>query len=280
MTNKLILYVVFILFTATNVSAQNTLNKLILEDAQTAYENGQYSLCLEKIDELEKKGSKGLVLAHLKIMATSKLPESQLSYGRVVQLKKDVEYYLKNYDNEDFLPQYKDVYEVSKTLSAPKYEEAKLCVKEGDIYYQAKLYEYALEWYLKAGNYAEYINPNLFNRVGSLYFNGQGTEKDYQKAFEWYEKAAIQRDAIGQANLGNLYHNGFGVEQDFTKALEWYTKAANQGDAYSQFRLGIMYAGGQGVEKDMDKAIEWYTKAAQLGNQHAQDALTRLGKTW
>lgn len=79
MRNKLILYFVFILFTGTHASAQSTLDKLILEEAQTAYANGQYTLCLEKLDELEKKGNKGLVLAHLKIMATSKLPESHLS---------------------------------------------------------------------------------------------------------------------------------------------------------------------------------------------------------
>lgn len=278
MRNKLILYFVFILFTGTHASAQSILDKLILEEAQTAYANGQYSLCLEKLDELEKKGSKGLVLAHLKIMATSKLPESHLSYWRVVQLKKDVEYYLKNYDNEDFLPQYKDVYEVSKTLSAPKYDEASLCFKQGDTYYKAKLYENALEWYLKAGNYAEYINPKLFNRIGEMYIFGQGVEKDNKKAFEWYTKSATQGNALGQSNLGTMYHNGLGVEKDFTKAIEWYEKAANQGDAYSQNRLGIMYSQGLGVEKDYKKAAEWYTKAANNGDASAQNNLGNLYK--
>lgn len=312
MRNKLILYFVFILFTGTHASAQSTLDKLILEEAQTAYANGQYSLCLEKLDELEKKGSKGLVLAHLKIMATSKLPESHLSYWRVVQLKKDVEYYLKNYDNEDFLPQYKEVYEVSKTLFAPKYDEASLCVKQGDTYYKAKLYENALEWYLKAGNYAEYNNLKLFERIGHMYYYGQGTEKDDKKAFEWYSKsanqgsamaqnfigslyykgegvekndikaiewytkAASQGDAFGQANLGNMYYYGHGVEKDFTKAIEWYEKAANQGNAYSQNRLGVMYSNGLGTEEDKNKAFEWYTKAANQGNVSAQHALGLL----
>src|SRR5690606_6611659 len=130
----------------------------------------------------------------LKIMAVSK--HHAPGYDIVVQFKKDVDYYLKNYDIEGLEDKYKDVYEVSKTLSAPKYDEASLCFKQGDTYYKAKLYENALEWYLKAGNYAEYINPKLFNRIGEMYIFGQGVEKDNKKAFEWYTKSATQGNAL------------------------------------------------------------------------------------
>jgi TPR repeat protein len=275
MRNKLILYFVFILFTGTHASAQSTLDKLILEEAQTAYANGQYSLCLEKLDELEKKGSKGLVLAHLKIMATSKLPESHLSYWRVVQLKKDVEYYLKNYDNEDFLPQYKDVYEVSKTLSDKKYDEGILAEKNAQTYYNAKDYKNAMQWFLKADSYG---NPSdkIGFYTGLMYEKGWGVEQNYTEAAKWYTKSAEQGNVNAQALLGYFFNVGQGVEKDYKKAVAWYTKAAEKGNAGAQYNLGVIYKNGEGVEKDYKKAFEWYTKAANQGNVSAQHALGLL----
>ncbi|HIU97479.1 MAG TPA: sel1 repeat family protein, partial [Candidatus Ornithoclostridium faecigallinarum] len=67
-----------------------------------------------------------------------------------------------------------------------------------------------------------------------------------------------------------------GVKQDWQKAVEWYAKAAEQGDAVAQCNLGICYANGQGVKQDRQKAIEWYTKAAQQGDEYAKEALKRL----
>jgi TPR repeat protein len=244
--NNIKYFALFILFVCSclAVQAQGTLDKLKFEEAEQKYLNKDYSGAITLLEELEQKGLKNPRTLHLKIMAVSK--HHAPGYDIVVQFKKDVDYYLKNYDIEGLEDKYKDVYEVSKTLSDKKYDEGILAEKIAQIYYNAKDYKNAMQWYLKAGNYAEYINPKLFNRIGEMYFVGQGVEKDYKKAFEWYTKSATQGNAIGQANLGNMYHNGLGVEKDFTKAIEWYEKAANQGDAYSQNRLGIMYS----AEKD------------------------------
>ena len=48
-----------------------------------------------------------------------------------------------------------------------------------------------------------------------MYYNGLGVEKDYQKAKEWYEKAAAQGNARAQTNLGDMYYNGEGVSQNY-----------------------------------------------------------------
>ena len=54
-----------------------------------------------------------------------------------------------------------------------------------------------------------------------MYHNGQGVDKNYTKAKEWYEKAVEQEHTMAQFNLGTMYDNGRGVYQSDKKAKEW-----------------------------------------------------------
>ena len=57
------------------------------------------------------------------------------------------------------------------------------------------------------------------------------------KYLPWFTKAAEQGDADAQCNLGMCYEDGDGVEKDLQKAIEWYTKAANQGNTNAKQAL-------------------------------------------
>ncbi len=105
---------------------------------------------------------------------------------------------------------------------------------------------------------------------------------NYNKAREWYEKAAIEGYSNAQNNLALMYANGQGVKQDYLKAKEWYEKAAIQGNSKAEFNLGVMYDKGEGVKQDYLKAKEWYEKAAMQGNSKAQRNLDILcsNKPW
>lgn len=83
-------------------------------------------------------------------------------------------------------------------------------------------------------------------------------------------------DVLAQYNLGWMYDNGEGVVQNYEKAFEWYSKAANQGFAMAQYNLGLLYQNGQGVEKDDQRAFEWYRKAASNGHPQAKLVLAEL----
>ena len=61
--------------------------------------------------------------------------------------------------------------------------------------------------------------------------------QDYDRAREWYQKAATAGDAGAMDSLGVLYENGYGVPQSYQKAKEWYQKAAAAGNADAQRRL-------------------------------------------
>jgi len=76
--------------------------------------------------------------------------------------------------------------------------------------------------------------------------------------------------------LGRMYYYGNCAERDYDKAVEWFRKAAAASDKDGMYYLGVAYENGKGVEKDRDKAIEWYRKAAADGQEDASVALRRL----
>lgn len=109
-------------------------------------------------------------------------------------------------------------------------------------YFEKGLYKECFEGHLKL---AEEGYPLAECQVGYFYYDGLGTEKDLQKAFEWTEKAAIHGDRDAQCNLADIFYlEGVAVEKDFEKAKEWYIKAARQENDYAMERceaLGIEY---------------------------------------
>jgi uncharacterized protein len=62
-------------------------------------------------------------------------------------------------------------------------------------------------------------------RLGLLYNNARGVERDAAAAAKWWRMAAEHDDADGQAMLGAAYHLGAGVERDQVTALAWLTRA-------------------------------------------------------
>ena len=103
-----------------------------------------------------------------------------------------------------------------------------------------------------------------------MYDCGDGVEQNYQKAVEYYQKAAEQDYPQAQNNLGLLYEHGKGVEQSYKKAIELYQKAADQGFAQAHSNLGLLYEHGNGVEQNYQKAVEHCQKAADQGWAPAQ----------
>jgi len=107
-------------------------------------------------------------------------------------------------------------------------------------------------------------NAEAQYKLGKLYENSKGVPQDYNKAIEWYTKAAEQGNSYAQYSLGKLYENSKGVPQDYNKAIEWYTKAAEQGSIIAQGQLGELYEkiSNKSANPDYFQSVEWYTKAA------------------
>ena len=85
---------------------------------------------------------------------------------------------------------------------------------------------------------------------------------------------------MAQHRLGYMYANGQGVQKDDAQAVKWFRKAAEQGNAKAQYCLGVMYDSGIGVQKDEAQTVKWYSKAAQQGNTEARNELKKRGLRW
>jgi TPR repeat protein len=66
------------------------------------------------------------------------------------------------------------------------------------------------------------------------------------------------------------------VERNFEKAFQWYEDAAKQGYPYAQYSLALMYFNGQGVSQDDVAACAWMSLAANQGDKVAVDQLKAI----
>ena len=56
-----------------------------------------------------------------------------------------------------------------------------------------------------------------------------GTDKYYNKAFEWYFKSSNNDYLEGYYHLGRCYYYGIGTEVNINQAVIQYEKASNSG---------------------------------------------------
>ncbi|CAB5185774.1 unnamed protein product [Rhizophagus irregularis] len=125
------------------------------------------------------------------------------------------------------------------------------------------------EWGYTIIETKEIINQNIQN-IRYYYEKGEGIQKDINKAFEWYEKSAMQGHSGAQSSLGKLYK----IEKnDLKKAFYWIEKAAKNGCKVAQLHLAYLHENGEGTQKDDEKATEWFETSAVQKCSNAQYVL-------
>lgn len=140
----------------------------------------------------------------------------------------------------------------------------------GIVYFDRGDYEKALKYHKIALNIREKIigkeHPDTamsYNNIGLVYKR----RGDYDKALAYFNLAAKLGNAGAQYNLGRMYYNGQGIEKDYVKAAEWYQKVAEKGDeeVYNQVVWAYLLAG-----KFAD-ALPWAEKAVETFPQSPRD---------
>lgn len=148
------------------------------------------------------------------------------------------------------------------------------------------------ELFLEAKGYAQSCYY-----LGHAYEHGYGTDKDLQKAFEYYSEAHQDGDfnglaemgrfllygvhgttnvelglqhiafafdngsAAGAAYLGKCYYNGLGVTKDWKTAFELFEFASENGFTGAFYDLAVCYEKGHGVNIDQEKASRFHAAA-------------------
>jgi TPR repeat protein len=122
-------------------------------------------------------------------------------------------------------------------------------------------YTQALQGFLQIEPNSKKLKPYVQYRIGKMFCYGLGTEQDYEKAFEWFERSAKQKNKFAQFSLANLYYYGSGIEKDLSQAFLWYQKSSSQGQPYAAYSIAQMYRYGEYVTKDNDTAQRYYQQA-------------------
>lgn len=170
-------------------------------------------------------------------------------------------------------------------ISSPSVAELKARAEWGDTPAQQQLsqfllrsdstvpgYDLALAW-LRA---AAQSDPGAQFLLGYLCEHGHGVPRDYAKAAELYQAAALHGYSLAQNNLASLYQRGLGVPVDLSKAFNLYLAAAQRGNPPAQNNVGTLYFHGLGVTRDLPQAARWFRAAALLGHPIAQHNLGLL----
>lgn len=160
--------------------------------------------------------------------------------------------------------------EVLNNLDSMTVEELMQTAMEYTAQYGDEAHEVCFQIFQKAASLGD---PAAAYSLAKCYEHGLGTEQDFVKAREWYERSDAQNYGHAPGALGNLYFLGQGVEKDLSKAFELYLRGAGFGSMEATYNAGMCYLYGYGVEEDDDKAYAYLSHAAKYGYKLAQQVL-------
>lgn len=139
-----------------------------------------------------------------------------------------------------------------------------------DIELGVKLYKEEMNY---GDNYATYC-------LGLEYRNRQ----EFEKAFNYYEKAHRNEEFFQELTIGMCYYYGVGVTKNKLKALEIFESISLPNVTpyevdEANYMIGKIYLEGEVVEKNIDKA-RYYLELADKDGDHrsAQEILIIIGR--
>ena len=150
------------------------------------------------------------------------------------------------------------------------YDWAKACAdKNGENYNP----EFAVKLFTEAANGGITVAKY---KLGKMFLNGDGVEKNIVKAVEWLKQAAVEENEFAEYALGRLYLKGEAVEKNTVAAEEYLLKSASRGNKYAAYLLGKEYLRGENFPKDVQKAIDYLKHSAGKDFDFAEYTLGRI----
>jgi len=102
--------------------------------------------------------------------------------------------------------------------------------------------------------------------LGELYDQGRGVKKSPSLAFQYYERAADEGQAVAGVKVGLVYRDGdksLGIKKNYIKAIKYFEDGALQAWPPSQYYLADMYRRGLGVPMERSEGLRWLLLAAK-----------------
>lgn len=130
----------------------------------------------------------------------------------------------------------------------------------------------ALKLYLKA---AEKGNGLAATRIGEIYHDGKGVEKDYGTALAYFRKGMDNGCLDAAVAVLWMYRCRECEIKDALSAVAFVKKEAEMGNAKAMRYMGKFNAKGVPgcVEKNGKEALKWYRRAVLAGDETSADLL-------
>lgn len=118
--------------------------------------------------------------------------------------------------------------------------------------------------------YEDHLNGEQMDNYGYIF---EFLNNDSEKAFYWYGKGAVKRNPSAMYHLGIMYFYGNGTEKSYEDAKEWFDQTRYFEVYDGLYYLGLIYENGYGVP--VDKAFAKYN--FQLGcNKGVENCCDRM----
>lgn len=114
-----------------------------------------------------------------------------------------------------------------------------------------------------------------------MYHHGRGIKVDHKKAFTLFNRAVEMGydDPMLNDYLAWCHYAGLGTEKNEQKAIEWWRKGADAGSIKCILLLADRYQRGEGLPRDMAIAVQLFQSGAAKGNESCMNSLAWLRAT-
>lgn len=121
---------------------------------------------------------------------------------------------------------------------------------------------------------AEKGNTHAMYRIAEMYWNGQGMQKNNERALNWYNRAAEAGHLDAAYQTATLFMDGEVVITNYREAARLFELALEGGVYKAGLPLGRLYTTNATGSVDMPRAVEKLEKAAldPAGGDHVADA--------
>lgn len=141
-------------------------------------------------------------------------------------------------------------------------KDSNYMVDLGSMYYEQQQYDLALKYYEMA---AEYDNLYAISNLGYIWYYGRTGERNYEKAFYYYDRAQKMGDVIAAYKVADMYKNGYYVEKDY--------------EEYKSIIEGLYHV-VKNARRPNDPLPEVFTRLARIRTEEGdtQEALRLYGR--
>ena len=110
---------------------------------------------------------------------------------------------------------------------------------------------------------------------GGRLLSGEGVAVDAVAARQFFARAAAAGSGEALFRLGKLWHDGIGGERDYGEAMKFYGDAAQAGVPEAMHNVGAMLVSARGVQRDYVEGLAWLIVAMKNGAVSDAEQRTR-----